>query len=110
MTMNYSLYDLEIVTAGDPATFNCSHVVGQGLVARGENISFKPGTTQFSHYALATLVPYIAAKQRAVDAADWMTYESEIRCPDPACGARFVLKQLGKATYDYSPPTSKAGN
>lgn len=46
--MKYQLFDLEIETVGDPATFNCSHTVGDGLVVKGENISFKPGTTRFS--------------------------------------------------------------
>ena len=99
--MQYKLYDLEIVTAGDPKGFNCSHVVGQGLVVKGENISFKKGTTQFSHYALASLAPYIAAKQRVTDKDDWMFYEDEIRCPDPKCSAVFKFKRTGPITYKY---------
>ncbi len=101
--VKYDLYDLEITTAGDPKTFNCSHVVGQGLIAEGENIRFKEGTEQFSHYALAALMPYIAAKQRTDDSSDWMYYETEIRCPDPKCGALFVFKRLAKKTYEYQP-------
>jgi uncharacterized repeat protein (TIGR04076 family) len=100
--MKYKLYDLEIVTVGDPKTFNCSHKVGDGLVIKGENMSFKKGTEQFSHYTVATLIPYIAAKQRAEQKEDWMTYETEIACPDPKCGARFQFKRLGETTYSYS--------
>ncbi len=101
--MKYQLFDLEITTVGDPATFNCSHVVGHGLRVQGENIAFLPGTHQFSHYALATLAPYIAAKQRATQGADWMKFESDIACPDPLCGARFRIKQMGKRIYEYQP-------
>lgn len=99
--MKYELYELEITTVGDPATFNCSHVVGEGLVVKGENISFKQGTTQFSHYALASLMPYIAAKQRAQQPSDWMYYETQIACPDPQCGARFEFKRRQKRTHTY---------
>jgi uncharacterized repeat protein (TIGR04076 family) len=101
--MRYKLYDLEITTTGDPKTFNCSHVVGDGFIIKGENIAFKSGTKQFSHYALATLIPYIAAKQRANQKEDWMTYETDIACPDPQCGARFRFKRFKEVTYEYSP-------
>lgn len=99
--MKYDLYDLEITVAGDPETFNCSHSVGDTLVVKGENLSFKHGTEQFSHYALATLAPYIAAKQRVEQAADWMFYESDIACPDPKCGAIFRFSRTGKTSYEY---------
>jgi uncharacterized repeat protein (TIGR04076 family) len=99
--MKYNLYDLEIETIGDPATFNCSHKIGDTLLIKGENLSFKPGTKQFSHYALATLMPYIAAKQRVEQKSDWMFYETDIACPDPKCGAKFHIKQVGKHSYKY---------
>jgi hypothetical protein len=38
--MKYQLFDLEIETVGDPATFTCSYTVGDGLIVAGENISF----------------------------------------------------------------------
>lgn len=100
--MKYQLYDLEITTIGDPKAFNCSHKIGDGFIVRGENVFFKPGTKQFSHYTLATLIPYIAAKQRADQKEDWMTYETDIACPDPQCGGRFRFKRLKKVTYEYS--------
>lgn len=100
--MKYQLFDLLIETVGDPKTFNCSHKLGDGLLVKGENIMFKPGTKQFSHYVLASLAPYIAAKQRASDELDFMYFESDIACPDPRCSARFRFKRLGKSNYKYS--------
>ena len=99
--MKYQLFDLEIETVGDPATFNCSHIVGDGLIVKGENISFRPGTTRFSYYALGALLPFIAAKQRTASEGDWMSYETDIACPDPKCGARFRFKRLAETTYSY---------
>jgi len=101
--MKYKLYNLEITVIGDKNTFNCSHEVGDTLVIEGENLSFKAGTVLFSHYALATLMPYIAAKQRADDVRDWMSYETDIACPDPQCGARFRFEKTGKQEYKYAP-------
>lgn len=104
--MKYILYDLQISVIGDSNTFNCSHQIGDMLLIKGENLSFKPGTGQFSHYALATLIPYIAAKQRAQDTNDWMSYETDIACPDPKCGALFHFEQIGKREYEYTPISS----
>lgn len=101
--MKYQLFDLLIETIGDPKTFNCSHKVGDGLIVKGENIMFKPGTSYFSQYALGSLMPYIAAKQRANQEGDFMFFESEIACPDPLCGARFVFNRTTQRTYDYEP-------
>lgn len=100
--MKYYLFDLEIETIGDPKTFNCLHKVGDGLIVKGENVSFKSGTKQFSHYALSSILPYIAAKQRAEQETDWMFFETDIACPDPKCGARFRFKRGSKKTYEYS--------
>jgi uncharacterized repeat protein (TIGR04076 family) len=99
--MKYYLFDLEIETVGDPKSFNCSHTVGDCLIVKGENISFKSGTEQFSHYALGSLLPYIAAKQRATQETDWMFFETDIACPDPQCGARFRFKRGVKKEYAY---------
>ena len=101
--MQYFLFDLDIETVGDPKKFNCSHRVGDGLLAKGENISFKPGTKQFSHFALSTLLPYIAAKQRAVQKTDWMFFETDIACPDPKCAAVFRIRKTKRRVYEYSP-------
>jgi uncharacterized repeat protein (TIGR04076 family) len=99
----YRLYDLEITTVGDQSTFNCSHTVDEGLLVEGENIRFKENTAQFSHYVLATLIPYLAAKQRAEQATDWMKFESDIACPDPQCGAKFRIIQTQENIYEYQP-------
>ena len=101
--MEYYLFDLLIETTGDPKTFNCSHKVNEGLLVKGENIMFKPGTKQFSHYVLASLMPFISAKQRADQPNDWMYFESDIACPDPLCGARFHITRIKKRAYSYEP-------
>lgn len=101
--MMYKLYDLEISTNGNTRSFNCSHVVGQGLIIEGENFRFKSNTKYFSHYVLSSLIPYLAAKQRANDKCDWMYFENEISCPDPKCGAKFAIKRRARNQYIYKP-------
>jgi uncharacterized repeat protein (TIGR04076 family) len=91
--MKYDLYDLEITVVGDEKTFNCSHKAGDTLLVKG--------TEQFSHYALAALTPYIAAKQRAKQKSDWLYYETDIACPDPKCCAVFRFNRIAKTQYIY---------
>lgn len=100
--MKYELNDICLITVGDPASFNCSHRVGDGFECKGENIIFNEQTKFFSHYVLATLIPYIAAKQRVEDQNDWMLFEKDIACPDPRCGAIFQFSITGKSRYEYS--------
>lgn len=99
--MKYKLFDLEVSVIGDETQFNCSHKVGDTLVIKGENFSFKKGTKQFSHYAFAALLPLIAAKQRQTAETDWMDYETDIACPDPQCGAQFRFRRIKQAVYNY---------
>jgi uncharacterized repeat protein (TIGR04076 family) len=60
-----------------------------------------PGTKYFSHYSFASIIPFIAAKQRQLDTKDWMLYESDIACPDPKCGAVLRIERVGDQTYEY---------
>jgi len=105
--MKYKLNDIRVITVGDMSTFNCSHKVGEGFVCKGENLSFAKGTKSLSHFVLASLMPYIAAKQRVRDDADWMEFETDIACPDPKCGARFRFEIIGKSTYEYYPRSNE---
>lgn len=100
--MKYMLNDIRVVTVGDPMEFNCAHNPGDGFECRGENLYFNEHTKQFSHFVLATLMPYIAAKQRAGDPNDWMQYEQDIACPDPQCSARFRFSVVERREYEYS--------
>ncbi|HEY1085376.1 MAG TPA: TIGR04076 family protein [Candidatus Saccharimonadales bacterium] len=100
--MKYLLNDISVTTIGNPNTFNCNHEVGEGFVCKGEMLMFNKDTTQFSHYVLATLMPYIAAKQRVHDPNDWMQFEQDIACPDPLCSARFRFSITGSSAYEYN--------
>lgn len=106
--MKYLLNDISVVTVGDESSFNCSHKAGEGFECRGEVLIFNKDTTQFSHYVLATLMPYIAAKQRAQDPNDWMQYEQDIACPDPQCSAKFRFSVIGTSTYEYRANKAKS--
>jgi uncharacterized repeat protein (TIGR04076 family) len=42
-----------------------------------------PPDRHFCLYALAAVLPLLPAKQRALDADDWLSQDSLVACPDP---------------------------
>ena len=78
----------------------CRHHLGQGFKVEGEDLVFPEGG-RFSLYAMAALLPLIPAKQRPTAAADWMTTDALIACPDPNCGARFRISRTGLRRFRH---------
>jgi uncharacterized repeat protein (TIGR04076 family) len=104
MSDEFELWDLKVEVTGEPDNMVCSHTPGDYFEVSGENLSF-PGGQAFSMYALAAILPLLPAKQRMTDANDWMTTDAEIACPDPNCGARFLITRTGKSTFRHSETT-----
>jgi len=100
----FSLYDLRVEVVGDPGQMVCSHQPGDYFELSGENLSFPHGQS-FPLYPLAAILPLLPAKQRETSAADWMTTDMEIACPDPHCRARFRIHRTGRSTFRHSEVT-----
>ena len=102
----FELWDLRVeVIAGDQPMV-CDHKVGEYFDVHGELIVFPAeGRGRFPLYPMAALLPLLPAKQRPTDANDWMTTDAEIACPDPHCGARFLIKRTVKRTFSHAEAT-----
>ena len=98
---SFTLYDLRVeVVAGDGPVV--THVKpGEYFDVIGGRIVF-PGEPSFSLYGMMAVLPFLPAKQRASEDADWMTTDEEIASPDPRCAARFRIRRLAKKTYRHS--------
>lgn len=94
---SFSLYDLSVSVTGKSEDFVCSHKSGHAFDVVGENLVFSKNN-QFSMYALATLLPFLPAKQRTTHKNDWMTTDAFIDCPDPHCKAQFEIRRKDKKT------------
>ena len=101
----FTLYDLRVEVVAGPGPMVCSHTVGDWFEVSGENLTVPAGQS-FSMYALATLLPFLPAKQRKTDDTDWMTTDTDIACPDPNCGARFRITRTGERTFRHSEVTA----
>ena len=100
----FTLYDLRVEVVGEPDDMVCDHQPGDWFELRGENLSLPPGQT-FPLYPLAALLPLLPAKQRQTAAADWMTTDAEIACPDPLCGGRFRITRIGTSVFRHADVT-----
>ncbi len=100
----FDLYDLRVTVVSGVKPMVCDHAEGDFFEVRGENISLPEGQT-FPLYPLAALLPLLPAKQRATAAADWMTTDTDIACPDPHCGGLFRISRLGKTRFRHGDVT-----
>jgi uncharacterized repeat protein (TIGR04076 family) len=95
----FTLYDLTVeVDRREDRAFVCGHTEGPAFKVSGEDIIFD-APAAFSLYALAALLPLLPGMQRAADEADWMSAETDVACPDAACGAVFRIRRAGRRVF-----------
>jgi uncharacterized repeat protein (TIGR04076 family) len=103
---SFELYDLKVeVVAPKGGRIYCGAQPGDYFELRGEMLHLPPGQG-FSIYSLGALLPLLAAKQRPVDANDWMATDAEVACPDPNCATRFRITRTGKRRFQHSATTA----
>ena len=59
-----------------------------------------------SIYSIASVIPFLAAKQRPTHPHDWMTSDAEIACPDPNCPSRLRITRMGLRRFSHSETTA----
>ena len=102
----FDLYDLRVDVVIPPgARVLCGAKPGDYFELRGEMLHLPPDQG-FSIYSIATVLPFLAAKQRPTHPADWMTTDAEIACPDPNCPTRFRISRLGLRRFQHADTTA----
>ena len=104
---SFWLWDLEVLILGSDRPMMGSYRAGDRLILEGEMLSLPPGQG-FSIYALSSLLPLLAAKQRDTHPNDWMTTDVEIQGPDPNCGARYRITRIRKRWFRHGDTTAVA--
>jgi len=103
---SFELYDLRVeVTVPPGGAIYCGATPGDHFELRGEMLFLPPGQG-FSIYSLASVLPLLAAKQRATHGNDWMSTDSEIACPDPHCSSRLRITRLGRRRFSHAQTTA----
>jgi uncharacterized repeat protein (TIGR04076 family) len=104
----FELYDLRIEVLAPPgARLYCGARPGDHFVLEGETLRLPPGQG-FSIYSLAAILPLLAAKQRHAAAADWMSTDAEVACPDPNCPSRLRITRCGRRRFRHADTTATA--
>jgi uncharacterized repeat protein (TIGR04076 family) len=103
---HFDLYDLRVeVVAPAGAKLYCGAVPGDYFELSGEMLTLPPGQGM-SIYSIASVLPFLSAKQRPTDANDWMTSDAEIACPDPNCPSRLRITRLAPRRFSRAATTA----
>ena len=103
---SFELYDLRVEVVFSPGgAVYCGAKPGDHFELHGEMLHLPPGQG-FSIYSLSSVLPLLAAKQRATHPHDWMSTDAEIACPDPNCSTRLRIIRLGRRRFSHGQTTA----
>ena len=100
MTHNFELYDLRVTVTAIEGRSVCSMQVGDYFELTESNKLRIPEGKHFCIYALSSVLPLLAAKQRQLEAGDWLERDSLVACPDPEERLIMKLERIAKRTLD----------
>ena len=82
MTRPFELYDLRVTVERIEGRSVCGMAVGDYFELTESSKLRIPEGKHFCIYALSSVLPLLAAKQRELAENDWLTYDSIAACPD----------------------------
>ncbi|WP_329092480.1 TIGR04076 family protein [Streptosporangium sp. NBC_01469] len=77
------LYDLRVVVDRIEGRSVCGMEVGDCFTLENSAHLRLPDGEHFCVYALASVLPFLAAKQRDLAEGDWLARDTLFSCPDP---------------------------
>jgi uncharacterized repeat protein (TIGR04076 family) len=90
MADSFELYNLRVTVVEIGGRSVCGLAVGDYFeVTESSRLRVPPGR-HFCIYALGSVLPLLAARQRELDANDWMARDTLVACPDP--DERLIMK------------------
>jgi uncharacterized repeat protein (TIGR04076 family) len=98
---SFELFDLRIEIEEIRGICTCGHNVGDAFELQGGKLSLPAGEA-FCIYALQSTLPLLPAKQRPLQANDWMTTDMRVICPDPLCGVVMRIARTGRRVLRHA--------
>jgi uncharacterized repeat protein (TIGR04076 family) len=86
----FTLYDLRVTVTEIRGRSVCGLAVGDWFEVRNSSRLVIPKDKHFCIYALAAVLPLLAAKQRELSENDWLASDNLVACPDP--DERLIMK------------------
>lgn len=92
----FRLADLRVTVVAIEDRSVCGLEVGDWFeVTESSRVRIAPGR-HFCLYALAAVIPLLPAKMRALDAADWLSQDNLVACPDPEERLIMRIERIGE--------------
>ncbi len=98
--MDFELYDLRVTVTAIEGRSVCGMQVGDYFELTESSKLRLPPDQHFCIYALAAVLPLLAAKQRQLAANDWLERDSLVACPDPEERLIMKIERIGKHMLD----------
>jgi uncharacterized repeat protein (TIGR04076 family) len=94
------LYDLRVTVERIEGRSVCGLAVGDYFeLTESSRLRVPPGR-HFCIYAVASIVPFLAAKQRQMPEDDWLEQDSLVCCPDPEERLVMRIERVRERTLD----------
>jgi uncharacterized repeat protein (TIGR04076 family) len=93
-----SLYDLRVTVERIEGRSVCGLAVGDYFEVTESSRVRIPEGKHFCLYALQSVLPFLAAKQRQLQEGDWLERDSHIACPDPDERVIMRSERIGSRT------------
>ena len=90
------VYDLRVTVDRIEGRSVCGMCPGDRFDLVASNQLRLPDGKHFCIYALASVLPFLAAKQRKLPAGDWLEQDVEFTCPDPDERLVMRIERIGQ--------------
>ena len=100
MPRKFELYDLRVTVETIEGRSVCGLQVGDYFELTESAKLRIPAGKHFCIYALQSVLPLLAAKQRDLAADDWLERDSLVACPDPEERLIMRIERIHKRTMD----------
>jgi uncharacterized repeat protein (TIGR04076 family) len=101
LSRDFELYDLRVTVVSIGGRSVCGMQVGDYFELTESSRLRIPAGKHFCIYALNSVLPFLAAKQRQLSENDWLSSDSQIVCPDPEERLTMRIERLGQRTLDH---------
>ncbi len=100
MSKPFSLYDLRVTVVAIEGRSVCGMQVGDYFELTESSKLRLPPDRHFCIYALGAVLPLLAAKQRQLEANDWLEHDTLVTCPDPDERLIMRIERIARRTLD----------
>lgn len=96
------VYDLRVTVDRIEGRSACGMAVGDCFELTHSAHLRLPEGRPFCVWALASVLPFLSAKQRDLPDGDWLAQDSLFACPDPEEGLVMRVERTGRRRLDTS--------